>query len=131
VNGARDLLVLVLAWSGALLVLLASIGVLRMPDVFSRMHASSKAATLGATCSVLAAAFHFGQSEIWFRSLALGAFLFLTAPIAAHLIARAAFVTRAPLARENVVNEAATFASGRRESDGTDPGAEIDARSRS
>jgi multicomponent Na+:H+ antiporter subunit G len=126
VNGAREVVVLVLAWSGALFVLLASIGVLRMPDVFARMHASSKAATLGAACSVLAAASHFGQSEIWFRSLALGAFLFLTAPIAAHLIARAAFVTRAPLARETVVNEAAASDPGPARSDG-DAGAAVDA----
>jgi multicomponent Na+:H+ antiporter subunit G len=103
---AREVVVLGLAWLGTLFVVLAAVGVLRMPDLFSRLQASSKAATLGVVCLLVAVAIHFGDSRIWFKASALGAFLFLTAPIAAHLIARAGFVTGAPLAEETAVNEA-------------------------
>jgi multicomponent Na+:H+ antiporter subunit G len=103
---AREIVILGLAWVGTLFVVLAAVGVLRMPDLFSRLQASSKAATLGVVCLLVAVAIHFGDSRIWFKASALGAFLFLTAPIAAHLIARAGFVTGAPLAEETTVNEA-------------------------
>lgn len=103
---AREIVILALAWVGTLFVVLAAVGVLRMPDLFSRLQASSKAATLGVVCLLVAVAIHFGDSRIWFKASALGAFLFLTAPIAAHLIARAGFVTGAPLAEETTVNEA-------------------------
>lgn len=105
----RDVVVLALAWTGAVFVLLAAVGILRMPDLFSRMQASSKAATLGAACSLLATGAHFGGSNVWFRAAALGGFLFLTAPIAAQLIARAGFVTGVTLADETVVNEAEDY----------------------
>jgi multicomponent Na+:H+ antiporter subunit G len=100
-----DVFVLALAWIGAGFISLAAIGVLRMPDVFSRLQAASKAATLGVACLVLAMALHFGTGSLWFRAGALIVFLFLTVPIAAHLIARAAFVTDAPLAAETVIDE--------------------------
>ena len=103
---ARDLLVLGLAWTGAVFVLLAAVGIVRMPDLFSRMQASSKAATLGSVCLIIAAAAHFGGSSIWFRAAALGGFLFLTAPIAAHLTARAGFMTGVTLADETIIDEA-------------------------
>jgi multicomponent Na+:H+ antiporter subunit G len=95
-----------LAWLGAAFVMLAALGVLRMPDIFTRLHASSKAATLGAAFLALAVAVHFRSPEVAIRSFVLIGFLFLTAPIAAHLLVRAGYLTGVSLSEETVVDEA-------------------------
>lgn len=70
--------------------LIAGLGVLRLPDVFTRLHASTKAGTLGVGLIVLALAITTEALPV--ASKALGAVLFLlgTAPVGAHLIGRAA-----------------------------------------
>lgn len=94
---------LLVVW-GALFVGLAGIGIVRMPDLYSRLHAASKAATLGVAFLAIAVVFHFNDWSIGFRAIAFGLVLFVTAPISAHLIARAAFVVRTELA-ESVVDD--------------------------
>ncbi len=77
--------------AGGILMLLGAVGLLRMPDLYLRMAATSKASTLGAAFVLLGAAAHFGSQEAAGRAVVIVAFLFLTAPTAAHAIARAAF----------------------------------------
>ena len=90
---------------GAGFALIAAIGLLRMQDVFMRMHASTKAGTLGAGLIMLGAAIGFDSG--WAAARALGAmiFLLLTAPVAAHMIGRAAYIARAPLSPRTVIDE--------------------------
>jgi multicomponent Na+:H+ antiporter subunit G len=90
---------------GAFLILVASIGIYRMPDIYMRLAASSKAATLGAACVLIALAIHFFTVGIAARALATILFLFLTAPIAAHMIGRAAYITGCPLWQGTVLDE--------------------------
>lgn len=71
--------------------MIAGIGVLRMPDLFTRMQASAKAGTLGVGCIVLGVATNFQDLKVAAEASLIIAFLFLTAPIASHLIARAAY----------------------------------------
>lgn len=85
-----DLLTALLLISGAVFALLAGIGLLRLPDVMMRMHASTKIGTLASGLITVAAAVHFGTAEIWIRALCIILLLLLTAPIAAHMIGRAA-----------------------------------------
>ena len=80
--------------AGALLMLLASIGILRMPDVFLRMSASTKAATLGVILILLALAIHFDRVGVTARALGIIFFVILTGPVSAHMIARAAYITK-------------------------------------
>ena len=87
----RDAISLILMLIGAFFMVVAAVGVARMPDLFLRMSATSKSATLGAACVLLAAAVHFGDFGITTRAIATIAFLFLTAPVAAHRIGRAAY----------------------------------------
>ncbi|MEM8553594.1 MAG: monovalent cation/H(+) antiporter subunit G [Pseudomonadota bacterium] len=87
----------VLLIAGGLFGALASLGLVRMPDVLIRMHASTKAGTLSCGLIIVAAAVHFGTAEIAIRAIAIIIFLLLTAPIAAHMIGRAAFKTGVPL----------------------------------
>jgi multicomponent Na+:H+ antiporter subunit G len=82
---------------GGFFMLLAGVGVARMPDMFMRMQAATKAATLGVGCMLLAVAVHFNDLGVTTRALLVTAFVFLTAPVAAHVIARAAYSVGVPL----------------------------------
>jgi multicomponent Na+:H+ antiporter subunit G len=82
---------------GAAFMLVAAIGVVRMPDLLMRLHCSTKAATLGVSCVMLGAALHFGDLAIWARMSAVIAFVFATAPVAAHVLGRAAYCSGVPL----------------------------------
>lgn len=85
-----------LVLAGALLMLLAAIGVLRFPDVYSRMSATSKSATLGVAFVLFAAAWHFRSAQVAGQALVTVVFLYLTTPVAAHRIARAAWKSGVP-----------------------------------
>ena len=84
-----DILTAVVWLGGAGFALLAAVGLLRMPDVFTRMQASTKASTLGLGCLLLGAALQLGDFASFIRVISIGAFLLLTTPVAAHVIARA------------------------------------------
>lgn len=88
--------------------LVAALGVLRMPDLFMRMHAATKAGTLGAGLLLLAVALAFSQTGVTVRTLATIAFLLVTAPVAAHVIGRAAYrAERVPLWERTCMDEGA------------------------
>jgi multicomponent Na+:H+ antiporter subunit G len=86
-----------LATMGAVFLLLAGIGVVRLPDLFCRASATTKAATLGVGCVLAAAAVHFHDLQVITRVVATIAFLLLTAPVAAHMIARVAYFRGVPM----------------------------------
>lgn len=90
---------------GAVLTLLAAVGVLRLPDVYTRMSATSKAATLGVTGVLVAGALHFHESGVSQRAIATAAFLMLTAPVAAHMLGRAAWLSGVPFWSGTRVNQ--------------------------
>jgi multicomponent Na+:H+ antiporter subunit G len=100
-----DLLAAALMLVGAVLMLLAAVGVLRMPDVFTRMQASTKAASLGSGTALLAVALHFGELGVVVRALLAIAFIFLTAPISAHMIARAAYFMGVAIWERSVIDD--------------------------
>lgn len=78
----------VLAVIGAALVMLAGVGVLRFQDLYARMHAATKASTLGIALIGLAGAVLLGGHS---KTLVAVAFIFVTAPSAAHFVGRAAY----------------------------------------
>lgn len=84
-----DLLCGLFILGGAVFVLIAGLGVVRMEDVFTRMHASTKAGTLG--IGLIAAALLVAEVEpSWSaKALAVLVFMLTTAPIGAHLVGRA------------------------------------------
>jgi multicomponent Na+:H+ antiporter subunit G len=90
---------------GATLPLLASIGVLRMPDVFTRMQASTKASTLGLGCLLASLALRNPEWSFGIRAASIGAFMLLTSAVAAHVIARAAALGGASLWKGTLVDE--------------------------
>jgi multicomponent Na+:H+ antiporter subunit G len=90
---------------GSAFLLLAAVGVVRMPDVFTRMQAATKAASLGVATVLLGAAVHFGEVGITSRVLGTIVFVFLTTPVGAHMIARAAYLIGVPLWEGTVTDE--------------------------
>ena len=82
------LLVALLLIAGGFFSLVAAIGVVRMPDVYIRMHATTKAGTLGVGLLLVAVALHFQDGSVTSRVVGTVVFLLLTAPVGAHLLGK-------------------------------------------
>lgn len=82
---------------GAAFSLIAGIGLVRLPDIYLRMHAATKAGTLGAGLVLIALALEAQQLEVAARAVTGLLFMLFTAPIAAHLLGRAGYLSGAPL----------------------------------
>jgi multicomponent Na+:H+ antiporter subunit G len=93
--------------AGTTFAVLSAVGLLRMPDVYIRLQVASKASSLGVALLMLGVAAHFDDLSVTIRALLVVAFLFITAPVAAHVIGRAAYLTRVPLAPETEFDELA------------------------
>jgi len=93
----REILTCIFLLLGGILSLIAAAGVLRMPDVFIRMHAATKVGTVGVSSITLGLMLHFGTLTVTSRGILVIAFFLLTAPVAAHMIARAAYRSGVPL----------------------------------
>lgn len=87
-----DIIIAAIATMGTLFVLLAAVGILRMPDTYLRMAVTTKAATLGVGLILIAAAIYFYDFSTTTRVLAIILFILLTAPVGAHLIGKAAYI---------------------------------------
>ncbi|PSF06088.1 Na+/H+ antiporter subunit G [Marinobacter fuscus] len=100
-----ELLVCTLLLAGASFMLLAAIGVVRLPDLPTRMHATTKAGALGAMLTMGGVAIYFADSAVSARAIAIVVFILLTAPIAAHVIGRAGYFTGVTLWEGTVKDE--------------------------
>jgi len=78
---------------GCALTLIAAIGVLRFPDLLSRMHAATKPQVLGLVFTMVGLAISLGSSQLTWKLMLVVAFQFLTAPVAAHMVGRAGYRT--------------------------------------
>lgn len=83
----------VMAAIGVIFMLVAGIGLLRLPDVFSRMHAAGNASTVGIGCLLLSAGIHFWNQDLFLRMVLLIFLIFATGPISTAAMARAAYRT--------------------------------------
>jgi multicomponent Na+:H+ antiporter subunit G len=93
-----EIIAVVLMALGSLFTLLAAVGVVRLPDVYCRLSATSKAAPFGIGLVLVGTALVFDQASFSLQAAAVGLFLVITAPVAAHALARAAYRTSTPAA---------------------------------
>ena len=100
-----DYLIMLLSAVGSLFILLAAVGIVRMPDLYLRISVTTKAATLGIGMILAGAAFYFNDFSVTSRVLAIILFLLLTAPVGAHMIGRASYFIGTPLWKKSVMDE--------------------------
>jgi multicomponent Na+:H+ antiporter subunit G len=100
-----EIVIAIIVSIGAAFVLLAAIGVLKMPDLFLRISVTTKAATLGVGLMLVGVSIHFSDFYTTTRSVAIVLFVLLTAPIGAHLIGRAAYIFGVPLWKNNRIDQ--------------------------
>jgi len=101
----NDIIIMVIISLGTLFILLAAIGLLRMPDLYLRMSVTTKAATLGVGLILLGLALYYMETSITTRVIAIIVFLLLTAPISAHVIGRASYFVGVPMWKKTKIDE--------------------------
>jgi multicomponent Na+:H+ antiporter subunit G len=101
VAGALSALIII----GSIFSFLAALGINRLPDMYCRMHAASKAGTIGSGILLIAAGIHSFDYAIFARSVAGFFFLLLTAPVAAHLLARSSYIVGYKMNDASVVDD--------------------------
>lgn len=100
-----EILILSLAFLGALFILLAAVGLVRMPDLYLRISVTTKAATLGIGMLLACAALYFNDLAVTSRVLAIILFMLLTAPVGAHLLGRASYFVNVPMWKKSVMDD--------------------------
>jgi len=90
---------------GSIFCLVAALGIVRLPDALTRMHAATKAGTLGAGLMIIAEAFFYRQVGVSLRAATVIALLLLTAPVAANLIGRASYRSGVALSDRTWIDE--------------------------
>ncbi len=101
----NEIIIIILMSLGSIFVLLAAVGVVRMPDLYLRISVTTKAATLGIGLVLASVAVYFQETSVTTRILAIILFILLTAPVGAHLLSRASYITGVPLWKKSVMDE--------------------------
>lgn len=73
---------------GAFFILVSAIGLIRFPDLYTRMHATTKATSFGLLLLILGTAIYFNTGMVWLKAVLVIIFIYLTAPLASHSIAQ-------------------------------------------
>ncbi len=93
---------------GSFLCLMAAVGIVRLPDPLTRMHAATKAGTLGCGLLLVAEALFYGELGISLRAATIILLLLFTTPVAAHLIGRASYRSGVELSKRTWIDELGT-----------------------
>lgn len=104
-NLVLDIVASVLMISGAIVSVIAAIGLHRLPDVYARMHVATKPATFGITLCLTGAALRVEGASTATKLVLAVIFQLLTTPAAGHLLGRAAHAMRAPVSEHTVLDE--------------------------
>ena len=116
-----DVLASILSLVGAFFMLVSSVGLLRLPDVYCRMHAATKATTFGMGGILMATALAFESAAVATQAFLAIFFLFLTAPVAAHLISRAAYRKGPDICPATSIDDYRDYLGKKRSASQTDP----------
>lgn len=83
-----DIVLLTLIFLGSAFILVAAIGLIRFNDLYSRMHATTKATSFGLLLLIIGVSLFFNTGTVWLKAFMVVVFIYLTAPLAAHSIAK-------------------------------------------
>jgi multicomponent Na+:H+ antiporter subunit G len=108
-----DVLVSILLIIGSAFFLVASIGLLRLPDVYMRTSANAKAMALGMGCLLLALVLHFLDIESVAVAFLLMLFFSITTSVGAHMVSRAAYLAGSPLWKGTIQDDLAGYYDAR------------------
>lgn len=97
IDGLTQLVIAACLLGGCVLAVLAALGAVRMPDLPMRMHATTKAGSMGVGLIMLGVALHFQEADVTAKAIALILFILLTSPVAAQVIFHAAYVVGVPM----------------------------------
>lgn len=100
-----DLLIKILCTIGALFILIAALGIYRMPDFYTRLSVTVKAGTIGIGCILVAAAIYFYDFSVTTKVSAILFFILITSPVAAYMISRTAYVSGVKLWKNSLMDE--------------------------
>lgn len=100
-----EILIMIFSGIGAIFILVASIGIIRMPDFYLRLSVTVKASTLGVGFVLLSTVLYFASLPVATKALAIVLFLLLTSPVGAQLICRVAYFKGAKLWEDSVLDE--------------------------
>lgn len=102
--------------TGALFMLISSIGLIRMPDFYIRNSASTKAVVLGVLLILLGVGIHYNDIMIFLEIFAILFFIFLIAPLAAHIMSRAAVINKVPFWEKTDLKDLEAYQGGEKKS---------------
>jgi multicomponent Na+:H+ antiporter subunit G len=91
--------------AGSFFIFVAALGVFRFPDLYTRMHAASKSISLGIGCLLVAVVITFASTLITLKAVAVVLFIFMTMPIASHMISRVAYLRKVKVWEKTWVDE--------------------------
>lgn len=100
-----DVFIMILCTLGAFFILVACVGIYKMPDFYARLSVTIKAATMGVGSILIAAALFFADFPVTTKVISIIFFLFLTAPVAGYLIGKVAYVNGTKLWKHSIIDE--------------------------
>ncbi len=103
----KEILTIILLLGGASFFLIAALGIARFPDFYTRIHAAAKGSAFGAVLMLLGVALHFSDLLVVLEACVIIGFLFITTPVAAQMISRAAYRMNVKMLRGTNVDELA------------------------
>ncbi|MCF6297780.1 MAG: monovalent cation/H(+) antiporter subunit G [Flavobacteriaceae bacterium] len=84
----NDIIIALVILLGSIFMLIAAIGLIRFDDLYSRMHATTKATSFGLLLLIIGVSIFFNSGIVWLKAVMVIIFIYLTAPLAAHSIAK-------------------------------------------
>jgi len=110
----REIISLIAVYLGVFLMFIASLGLFRFPDAFTRMSAVTKAVTFKIGLVMLGVSLYFDSLPVILKAILVVFFLLLTTPVSSHLLAREAYLFKVPLWRKLLADEFEEYASEKR-----------------